>query len=68
MASTDLNIPISNLMRYARLNVNLTGVPLFRARLTLGGWILKLAALVMGVGLHVDMEPRPSDSGESACH
>jgi hypothetical protein len=48
--------PIKELLPQMVLKVSVTGVRSFAWRIKIGGWILRLAALVMGMGLHVEVE------------
>jgi len=38
------------------LKVRITGVRAWAVRMKIGGWILRLAALVMGMDMHVEVE------------
>jgi hypothetical protein len=50
-----IRIPMADVMGRIHLNVTLTGVTIYRLRLWIGLHLLRLAARVMGVGMHLDM-------------
>lgn len=55
MASADMNVPMSDVMKQCTVNVRLTGVRVWRVRLWIGCKLIKLASLVMGCGIRMDV-------------
>lgn len=56
-----IDVPMSSLMGRLTLNVRITGVAANRARVAIGSQLIKLAAWVMGVGVHVEV----GDAGQA---
>jgi len=58
MANTDFHVrlPAARVMQQVVLSVELTGIRTWKVRLTLGVWLIKLAAFVMGCGVRVGLE------------
>lgn len=54
--SFDVRVPSQSVMKHITMNVKVTGLHVWKARLTVGCWLMKLAARVMGVHVHVDLE------------
>lgn len=50
-------LPMAEVMRSVTMELRLTGVRVFRARLSVGMMLLRLAARVMGCGIEVLVEP-----------
>ena len=55
MATNNVTIPLSRATQNVTLNVKVSGVRVWKFRQTVGIWLIKLAARVMGVGVHVEV-------------
>ena len=58
MASTNLTLPVSDVLRRCTLNVRvrLTGLRIFALRVWLGTRLIRLAALVLGCNIAIETE------------
>ena len=50
----EIRIPVQKVMRQVTMNVTVTGIRIWKVRLTLGVWLIRLAAVVAGVGIRID--------------
>lgn len=51
-----ISVPIQPLMKEVTLNVEVTGVTVWKIRQRLGAWLIMLAAFVMGCDVHVELD------------
>lgn len=49
-------MPIRDVTKDLHMKVRITGVRVFQWRLTVCAWLIKLAALVAGMGLTIDQQ------------
>jgi hypothetical protein len=50
MASTDISIPASRIAQSIHMTITVRGMNMLRWRMTVGGWMIGIAARIMGVG------------------
>jgi hypothetical protein len=58
MADLNMRVPMTHLTKDLTMHVTVTGVHWWAVRQTIGIWLIRCAAWVMGVNIHVDMESR----------
>ena len=58
MADLNMRVPMSTITKHLIMQVTVTGVQRWAVRQTIGIWLIRCAAWVMGINIHVDMESR----------
>ena len=56
MATTHVKVPMGKIMSQVTMNVDLTGMKVFRVRMWIGRQLLKLVALAMGCKIQVETD------------
>jgi tetrahydromethanopterin S-methyltransferase subunit B len=56
MASTHINVPISRITKDITMTLGVSGLRVMRFRFWVGSMVVRLAALIMGVGFKVELD------------
>ena len=64
MAELKVTYPISKAMRDVLMTVEITGLPTFRFRVWLAGWLMRGIARILGCGIEVKFNGSEKVSGD----